>query len=48
MKEGQGVFTWTNGAKYEGQWKNDCMHGQGTKTFSNGGSYVGEWIEDKK
>jgi hypothetical protein len=42
------VYTWSDGRKYEGEWKNNKMHGKGTFTWSDGRKYVGEYIEDKK
>jgi hypothetical protein len=45
---GQGTYTWANGDKYVGAWKDDNMHGQGTKTFNatginSGMKHVGAW-----
>jgi hypothetical protein len=31
-------MTWTNGDKYEGEWKMGVRHGQGTFTFGEGDS----------
>ena len=42
-----GTFTFANGAKYVGEWKENMMHGQGTYTFAEGDKYVGDWKEDK-
>ena len=33
---GQGTLTWTDGTKYEGEFKDDLANGQGTITFVNG------------
>jgi hypothetical protein len=38
-----GNYTWTNGNKYVGEWKDGQINGQGTFTFANGDKYVGEW-----
>ena len=42
-----GTFTYTNGDKYVGGWKDDKRHGQGTYTFGPGefygDVYVGEY-----
>ena len=35
-QNGNGIFTWTNGDKYVGEWKNGDKHGQGTYTKANG------------
>ena len=45
MMTGQGVYTWSSGAKYEGQFKTDRRHGIGTYYFSNGDRYVGNWVD---
>ena len=44
---GQGTFTYANGTKYAGEWKDGKPHGQGTGTFSNGDKYVGEHKDGK-
>jgi len=33
---GKGIFTWSNGDKYDGEWKDDLMNGKGTMTFQHG------------
>ena len=50
-KHGYGTFTYVNGEKYVGEWKNEKWHGQGTYTKANGTIYhSGEWVngEPKK
>lgn len=45
-KNGSGTFTWENGSKYTGEFKNGSMHGQGTFYFGAGNAgtkYVGEF-----
>ena len=32
-RNGQGTYTYSDGDKYEGEWKNGKYHGQGTYTF---------------
>lgn len=45
MKEGNGVYYYTNGNKYEGGWKNDLKHGHGVYyNFVNGEKYEGQWV----
>ena len=44
---GQGTLTWTDGAKYEGEFKDEKMTGQGTLTLPNGMKYVGEFKDNK-
>ena len=43
-----GTYTWSNGEKYVGEWKDNERHGQGTLTWSDGDKYVGEWKDDKR
>ena len=38
-----GTFTYADGRKYVGEFKDDKMHGQGTLTVADGGKFVGEW-----
>ena len=42
-KNGVGTYTWRDGSKYVGEWKDGNQHGQGTQTWANGQKYVGEW-----
>ena len=44
-----GTFSFSNGDKYVGEFRNDKIHGQGTFTFSKSGNkYVGEFRNGKK
>ena len=49
-----GTFTYTNGGKYVGEFKNNKFYGQGTFTYANGpiysdgDKYVGEWRDNFK
>ncbi|XEC94226.1 MORN repeat-containing protein [Paenibacillus tarimensis] len=45
MKSGKGVYRWSDGSKYEGQWYKDSEYGFGVKEYANGDSYHGEWKE---
>ena len=40
---GYGTYTYTDGGKYVGEWKNQKHHGQGTFTWADGRKYVGEF-----
>ena len=40
---GQGTYTWANGNKYVGEYKDDMMHGQGTYTSADGTITKGLW-----
>ncbi len=42
-----GTYTFPNGNKYVGEWKDNKRHGKGTFTFANGEKYVGEWKDSK-
>ena len=43
-----GSYTFEDGGKYVGEWKDNEKHGQGTYTYPNGSKYVGEWKHNKK
>ena len=43
MKHGKGKFYWSNGAKYQGGFKNDLMDGKGTYSRPDGSQYIGGW-----
>ena len=42
-----GTWTYDNGEKYVGEWKDSKRHGQGTHAWADGAKYVGEWKDDK-
>ena len=43
-----GTYTYAEGDKYVGEWRNGNRHGQGTYTYANGDKYVGEWEDSNK
>tara|TARA_B110000196_G_C20880417_1_gene536404 strand:- start:5 stop:388 length:384 start_codon:yes stop_codon:yes gene_type:complete len=43
---GKGTYTWANGNKYVGEWKDDMFNGQGTYTTKSW-EYVGEWKDGR-
>ena len=43
-----GSYTWANGDKYIGEWKDNKQHGQGTTEWSNGTKYIGGWKDNKQ
>lgn len=47
-KEGNGIFYWPDGRKYQGGWKNGKQHGIGTYTSASGKTKQGEWSEGKR
>ena len=42
---GQGTYTWPDGRKYVGAYKEGERHGQGTYSFVYGDEFEGEWKE---
>jgi len=44
----EGTYTYANGDKYVGEWKDNKYHGQGTYTYADGRKYVGEWKDNKR
>ena len=44
---GQGVFTFSDGTKYEGTFKKNRFHGEGTYLDKDGESYTGKWRYNK-
>jgi len=45
---GYGTYTWANGEKYVGEFKDGKGNGYGTSTWANGAQYVGEWRDGKQ
>jgi len=43
-----GIYTYDDGGKYVGEWKDNKKHGQGTYSWPSGSSYVGNWKDNKK
>lgn len=41
MISGRGVYTWPDGRKYEGDWKENKMHGEGIFDWNDGRLYKG-------
>jgi hypothetical protein len=40
---GKGIYTWKDGRKYEGEYKNDKKDGYGEYTWIDGRKYAGQW-----
>jgi hypothetical protein len=40
---GQGVFTWADGRKYEGEYIDDKKQGHGVFKWPDGRQYDGQW-----
>lgn len=45
---GTGVFTWQDGRRYEGEYRNDLKDGFGIYTDSDGKVYEGGWEAGKQ
>ena len=43
----EGTYTYANGSKYVGEWKDGKKHGQGALTYVSGNKYVGEYKDGK-
>ena len=46
--EGRGVETWSDGRRYEGDFKNGKKDGEGTFEWPNGNRFVGSWRNGKQ
>ena len=46
--QGEGIFFYANGNRFEGAFANDKLHGEGTYYYSNVDRYVGPWRENKR
>ena len=47
-RNGQGTYTYADGATYSGEFKDGKFNGQGTYTYANGDTYTGEWKDGKQ
>ncbi|MDE6060644.1 MAG: hypothetical protein K2G31_04165, partial [Clostridia bacterium] len=45
---GHGVMTFSDGSKYDGEWRDALMHGHGAMTWRDGTKYNGEWRDGKR
>jgi hypothetical protein len=45
---GQGIFFYGNGNRFEGGFSDDRIHGYGTYFFNNGDRYVGPWVRGER
>lgn len=46
--DGKGVFRFSNGATYKGEFRKSVPHGEGVFIYSNGNQYLGDWVLGKK
>ena len=47
IKHGKGVQIWPDGAKYEGEWRNNMAEGDGVFYHANGDVYTGRFFKDR-
>ena len=47
LRHGQGTQVWPDGARYEGEWRNNQANGFGKFWHADGDIYEGEWKDDK-
>jgi len=45
---GEGIFTWSDGRKYEGAYWDDKKHGHGVFVWPDGRQYDGNWVNGKQ
>ena len=45
---GFGTYVHINGARYEGEWKDDLQNGYGVETWADGSKYEGLYKNGKK
>ena len=43
MRDGRGVYKWSDGQVYDGEWRANNRHGRGVHTFADGRRYAGQW-----
>jgi hypothetical protein len=48
IKNGYGIEIYSNGDKYEGEWRNNQRYGQGTMNYANGDKYEGGWLNNRR
>jgi hypothetical protein len=44
----KGVYNWSDGREYRGDWKNNKMEGKGIFKWPDGRRYEGDYKDDKK
>lgn len=48
IRDGKGIFTFSNGNEYIGSFKNNKSTGIGRMKYNNGDEYLGNWLDGKK
>jgi len=46
-RQGPGIQVWPDGARYEGEWRDNKANGKGKFWHADGDIYDGEWFDDK-
>ena len=46
--DGVGIYTWADGRKYTGEYKDDKKHGYGEYSWADGRVYSGCWAKGKQ
>jgi len=46
--DGFGVYKYSDGERYEGEWKDDNWHGRGKLTSADGRVREGNWLDHKR
>ena len=46
--ERMGVYTWSDGRSYLGEYKDDKKHGYGIYKWNDGRLYLGNWMRGKQ
>lgn len=47
-RDGNGIFTFSNGNEYIGSFSNNKSNGIGKMRYNNGDEYIGNWVDGKK
>merc|ERR1712141_491337 len=47
-RQGEGIFYYPDGSKYEGSWSDNARNGYGTYHYVNGDTYEGDWVDNNK
>ena len=47
QRHGKGVYSWSNGRRYVGEWSENMYHGHGTCTYADGRVESGKWEKNK-
>lgn len=46
--EGEGVYTWKDGRRYQGQYMQNKKNGYGIYIYSDGSRFEGEWLNGQQ